>query len=172
MFKFMKAKITPPSPPKKRAKRARKNIGKLFVWLCISRVLCFCTDVYLHCHLTRQSPLESTRLSSFPRHCMEVSYGRQWIQPTKRSSNIPTDSVWSVYKACHDELLQTLRYPLLMPYTWKQSSITKHLNHLGKLCNLSCSYMAEHVFNIRLTHFQHLDNQSLGFIPDINRKHC
>ena len=30
-------------------------------------------------------------------------------------------------------------------------------------------YMAKRVFNIRLTHFQHLDNQSLGFIPDINR---
>jgi len=28
--------------------------------------------------------------------------------------------------------------------------------------------MAKRVFNIRLTHFQHLDNQSLGFIPDIN----
>jgi len=30
-------------------------------------------------------------------------------------------------------------------------------------------YMAKRVFNVRLTHFQHLDNQSLGFIPDINR---
>jgi len=28
--------------------------------------------------------------------------------------------------------------------------------------------MAKRVFNIRLTHFQHLDNQSLGFIIDIN----
>jgi len=30
-------------------------------------------------------------------------------------------------------------------------------------------YMAKRVLNIRLTHFQHLDNQSRGFIPDINR---
>jgi len=29
--------------------------------------------------------------------------------------------------------------------------------------------MTKRVFNIRLTHFQHLDNQSLGFISDINR---
>ena len=41
------------------------------------------------------------------------------------------------------------------------------LNFLVQLCNLSCSYMAKRVF--RLTHFQDLDNQSLGFIPDINR---
>jgi len=45
----------------------------------------------------------------------------------------------------------------------------KKLNFLGQLCNLPGSYMAKHVFNIRLTHFQHLDNQSLGFIPDITR---
>jgi len=56
-----------------------------------------------------------------------------------------------------------------MPYPRKQLSITQKLNFLGKLCNLPCSYMAKRVFNIRLTHFQHLDNQSLGFIPDINR---
>ena len=56
-----------------------------------------------------------------------------------------------------------------MPYPWKQSSITKKLKFLGQLCNLPCSYMAKRVFNIRLTHFQHLDNQRLGFIPDINR---
>ena len=58
------------------------------------------------------------------------------------------------------------------PKTWKQSSITKKLNFLGQPCNLPSSYMAKrllNVFNIRLTHFQHLDNQSLGFIPDINR---
>ena len=45
----------------------------------------------------------------------------------------------------------------------------KKLNFLEQLCNLPCSYMAERVFTIRLTHCQHLDNQSLGFIPDINR---
>jgi len=32
-----------------------------------------------------------------------------------------------------------------------------------------CSYMAKRVFNIRLAHFQHFDNQSLGFISGINR---
>ena len=56
------------------------------------------------------------------------------------------------------------------PYPWKQSSITKRLNFFGQLCNRRCSYMAKRVFNIRLTHFQLLHNQSLGFIPDINRK--
>jgi len=56
-----------------------------------------------------------------------------------------------------------------MPYPRKQSSITKKLNFLRQLCNLACSYMAKHVFNIRLTHFRHLENQSIGFIPDINR---
>ena len=43
---------------------------------------------------------------------------------------------------------------------------------LGNCCALvsnSVMYMAKRVLNIRLTHFQHLDNQSLGFIPDINR---
>ena len=44
----------------------------------------------------------------------------------------------------------------------------KKLNFLGHLCNLPCLYMdmAKRVFNIRLTHSQHLDNGSL--IPDIN----
>jgi len=45
----------------------------------------------------------------------------------------------------------------------------KKLNLLGQLSYLPCSYMAKRFVNIRLTHFQHLDNQSLGFIPDINR---
>ena len=45
----------------------------------------------------------------------------------------------------------------------------KKMNFLGQLFNLSCSYIAKRVFNIRLTSFQHLDNQSLVFIPDINR---
>jgi len=70
-----------------------------------------------------------------------------------------------IYKACHDELLQTLRYLLLMPYPWKQTSITKKMNFRGQLSYLPCSYMAKRFFNIRLTHFQHVDNQSLGFIP-------
>jgi len=45
----------------------------------------------------------------------------------------------------------------------------KKLNLLGQLSYLPCSYMAKRFVNIRLTHFQHLENQSLGFIPDINR---
>ena len=59
-----------------------------------------------------------------------------------------------------------------MPYPWKTVINHKKLNFLGQLCNLPCLYigpMAKRVFNIRLTHFQYMNNQSLGFIPDINR---
>jgi len=54
-----------------------------------------------------------------------------------------------------------------MPYPWKHRSQKTELS--WTTVYPPCSYMAKRVFNIRFTHFQHLDIQSLGFIPDINR---
>jgi len=117
----------------------------------MSRVLCFCIAAYLHCHLTCQSPLESTRLSSLRKleHSHRLCLKLMQSLPRRTPTNFTLSAVNAV--------------PMETVIGHKK------LNFLGPLCNLPCSYMTKRVFNIRLTHCLNLDNQSLGFIPDINR---
>ena len=127
----------------------------------MSHVLCFCTAAYRHCHFypsiaIRVYKTRSELWSSItPANLRKLEHSHRCCLKHMQclSRRTPTNFTLSAINAVPMETVID----------------HKKLNFLGQLCNIACSYMAKRVFNIRLTHFQHLDNQSLGFIPDINR---